>query len=164
MINNWTDWKLIIKIDPQPFSWLEIKMKVTLFNSNMIYNKIITVLFRLGVLFSCDFVLKMDNLILRRTVSNPWKMSLGVPQGLVLGPLFFSIFINDLSFALILHSKHFADDTTFYKTFDLKARCFEITSEFKNELSPFIHWRKFSRLDVYWLKTFMATRNQNTGR
>ncbi len=37
-------------------------------------------------------------------------------------PLFFSIFINDLPFALNLHSKLFADDTTLYKTFDLKKK------------------------------------------
>ncbi len=72
-----------------PFSWLQIKMKVTLFNSSMIYNKITTVLFccvlfRLDVLFllrfcccfvvvlfsfCCGFVLKTDNFVLRRTVS-----------------------------------------------------------------------------------------------
>ena len=43
-----------------PFSWLQIKMKVTLFNSSMIYNKITTVLFccvlfRLDVLFLLRF-------------------------------------------------------------------------------------------------------------
>ncbi len=47
-------------------------------------------------------------------------MSLGFPQGSILGPLFSSIFINDLPFVLNLHSKLFADDTTLYITFDLK--------------------------------------------
>jgi len=66
-------------------------MKVTLFNSSMIYNKITTVLFLLRffccfvavllwfclvfvvVLFSfcCGFVLKMDNFVLRCTVKHP---------------------------------------------------------------------------------------------
>ena len=59
------------------------------------------------------------------TLSNPCKMSLGVPQGSILGPLFFSIFINDLPFALNLHPKLFADDTTLYKTFDLKNNSFD---------------------------------------
>jgi len=36
----------------------------------------------------------------------------GVLQGSILGPWFFSIFINDFSFASNLHSKLFADDTT----------------------------------------------------
>jgi hypothetical protein len=40
------------------------------------------------------------------------SIKLGVPQGSVLGPLFFLIFINDLAFISELVCKMFADDTT----------------------------------------------------
>ena len=42
-------------------------------------------------------------------------MSQGVPQGFVLGPLLFNIYLNDLFFlSEFIDLCHFADDTTFY--------------------------------------------------
>ena len=38
----------------------------------------------------------------------------GVPQGLILDPLFFLIFINDLSDNLVSNPKLFADDTSLF--------------------------------------------------
>lgn len=51
--------------------------------------------------------------------SNKVQLDWGVPQGSVLGPLFFLIFINELAFILKrLRTKKFADDTTLYKSSD----------------------------------------------
>jgi len=65
-------------------------------------------------------IVKGDN-----TWSSACEIKLGVPQGSVLGPLFFLIFINDLPYALYLNPKLFADDTTLYEAFDLKTRTFD---------------------------------------
>ncbi len=85
------------------------------------------------------------------TISPFESIDLGVPQGSVLGPLFFLIFINDLAFTLELICKMFADDTTLYES---NADLNELISSFKNKLGPLIEWCKYNKLDINWSKTF----------
>ena len=46
--------------------------------------------------------------------SNMTDVTSGIPQGSILGPVLFTIFINDLPGALKVHCKVFADDTKIY--------------------------------------------------
>jgi hypothetical protein len=77
---------------------------------------------------------------------------LSVPQGSVLGPLFFLLFIND--FAMLMKNLTcvlFADDTTLSKSdHDLD----ELVRSFDDELQFLDCWCKHNRLDINWSKTY----------
>ncbi len=93
-------------------------------------------------------------------ISESAPIKLGVPQGSVLGPLFFLIFINDLAYSVNLCCKMFADDTTLYKAHDDLEK---LISKFRDELKGLIDWCKYNTLDINWSKTFfMFITNKRT--
>jgi hypothetical protein len=76
---------------------------------------------------------------------------LGVPQGSVLGPLFFLLMINDLAYIIELMCKLFADDTTLGGVDkDLNI----LINRFVSKLKTLLDWCQFNKLDINWSKTF----------
>ena len=57
---------------------------------------------------------RKQRVVLNESYSNWTPVTSGIPQGSVLGPILFTIYINDLPDTLINTTKLFADDTKIY--------------------------------------------------
>jgi ribonucleases P/MRP protein subunit RPP40 len=89
--------------------------------------------------------------------SSSFPVTSGVPQGSILGPILFLIYINDLPELFTSKVALFADDTTIYSCCDKKptlSDCLEVASELENDLTSATKWGS------KWLVNFNANKTQ----
>ena len=89
--------------------------------------------------------------------SQDYPVNAGVPQGSILGPTLFLLYINDLPDDVISDIAIYADDTTLYSKCDRASdlwQQFELASELESDLRDTVDWGK------KWLVDFNAGKTQ----
>ena len=91
--------------------------------------------------------------------SDKQEITCGVPQGSVLGPILFLLYINDLSRVTKFSSFLFADDTTFQMSSN---NLVNLVSDSNEELKKVTEWCNCNRLTINVSKTkYMIFRHKN---
>ena len=103
---------------------------------------------------------RMQYVIFEETMSNVMKITTGVPQGSILGPLLFLIYINDIKNAATLFELiGYADDTTLYGTLKKFAaatpRGGSVIQTVNQEIDRICSWLSVNKLSLNASKTRM---------
>jgi len=86
---------------------------------------------------------------LRCALSDWLTVLSGVPQGLVLGPILFLIFINDFDFNIKSHILKFADDTKIFRNIMNTCDYNELQEDLNNLMKWPEEWQMLFNIDKY---------------
>ena len=86
----------------------------------------------------------------KNCLSNPTQLNIGVPQGSILGPLLFAVYINDLPLYINTTCDLFADDCTIYTSQENRS---ELENSLQKELDNLTRWSNENRMQINIDKT-----------
>ena len=100
--------------------------------------------------------------------SQEYPVNAGVPQGSILGPTLFLLYINDFPDDVICNIAIYADDTTLYSKCNQASDLWqqlELASELESDLRDTVDWRRKWLVDFNAGKTQLVSfdRSKNTG-
>ena len=100
--------------------------------------------------------------------SQEYPVNAGVPEGSILGPTLFLLYINDLPDDVICDIAIYADDTTLYSKCDQASDLWqerELASEHESDLRDTVDWGKKWLVDFSAWKIQLVSfdRSNNTG-
>ena len=92
--------------------------------------------------------------VLDGKLSQEYPVNAGVPQGSILGPLLFLLYINDLPNNIICNIAIYANDTTLYCDQATDLGQLELAAELETDLQDTVDWGRI------WLVVFNAEKTQ----
>lgn len=105
---------------------------------------------------------RQQRVLVHGATSDPLAVTSGVPQGSILGPLLFSLYINDLPSSISsasVNTSLFADDTKCFSTIESHADALVLSNEVKNVENWAQDWRVKFNADK--CKVLSVTRKHN---
>ena len=94
---------------------------------------------------------RTQSVLIQNSISTPLPIECGVPQGSVLGPLLFLLFINDLPSISNFSSSLFADDACLFLC---NSSPTNLEIQVNSELAKISNWFKNNKLTLNYNKTF----------